>query len=297
MSRIDGKAKKYNGGAIDYVMLFDWLTGNQIGTAKPDAAGNWKYYYFSNLNCGITYVADGCEPITHGAYQFAHVERAPFVDFIGFYTQLNRPSKNNDSKLIIPTNVQPGDIVIVSIARFSSISISDDKGGSWILGADVFGTAENYRSGASIYYRAVNANDAGAVVTVLSNGNYNDSHLSVFRGKSKQLKVVKSVSNPLRYDDTFKGVIKNLAPIEHDGGFIVRATSTPYALSVNSKAEIAGMTNIGAKLETAQTGTLRLQTAYKHLLSADTLKGIKLDTGYGNVNDIVADVAIILDEV
>lgn len=70
MSKIEGKAKRYNGSPVDYVLLFDWLTGDRIGKSVPDAAGNWQYEHFTNLNCGITYVADGCEPITHGAYQF-----------------------------------------------------------------------------------------------------------------------------------------------------------------------------------------------------------------------------------
>lgn len=70
MSKIIGRAKRYDGTSIDYVLLFDWFTGECLGKAVPDAAGNWSYEYYSSLNCGITYVADGCEPITHGAYQF-----------------------------------------------------------------------------------------------------------------------------------------------------------------------------------------------------------------------------------
>ncbi|MGY8856850.1 MAG: LamG-like jellyroll fold domain-containing protein [Pseudomonadales bacterium] len=70
MPIIEGKAKKYDGTSIDYVLLFDWATGNYIGKSMPNASGNWQYEYTDDLNIGITYVADGCEPITHGAYQF-----------------------------------------------------------------------------------------------------------------------------------------------------------------------------------------------------------------------------------
>lgn len=70
MSKIEGKAKKYDGGPVDYVLLFDWATGDHIGTSTPDTAGNWSFNPITDINCGITYVADGCEPITHGAYQF-----------------------------------------------------------------------------------------------------------------------------------------------------------------------------------------------------------------------------------
>jgi len=70
MSTLQGNAKKYNGAAIDYVLIFDWATGAYIGTANPDVSGVWRFDYFNDLHCGITYVADGCEPITHGAYNF-----------------------------------------------------------------------------------------------------------------------------------------------------------------------------------------------------------------------------------
>lgn len=73
MSTLQGNAKKYSGAAIDYVLIFDWVTGEHIGKAVPNSSGVWTFDYFSNLLCGITYVADGCEPITHGSYSFEHV--------------------------------------------------------------------------------------------------------------------------------------------------------------------------------------------------------------------------------
>lgn len=71
MSTLQGNAKKYDGTRIDYVLIFNWLDGEIIGTAVPNAAGVWTFNYYADMVVGITYVADGCEPITHGAYSFA----------------------------------------------------------------------------------------------------------------------------------------------------------------------------------------------------------------------------------
>lgn len=70
MATIQGRAKKFDGTAIDYVLLFMWKTGKCLGKSKPNKAGNWTFDYDTNLIVGITYVADGCEPITHGPYEF-----------------------------------------------------------------------------------------------------------------------------------------------------------------------------------------------------------------------------------
>lgn len=70
MSAITGRAKKHDGTAIDYVSIFNWEDGRCIAQVMPNAAGDWSYTYSNDLKVGITYVADGCEPITHGAYEF-----------------------------------------------------------------------------------------------------------------------------------------------------------------------------------------------------------------------------------
>lgn len=69
MATITGRAKRYDGLPIDYVLLFQWKTGACIAKRVPDAAGNWSFDYTTNMIVGITYIADGCEPITHGAYE------------------------------------------------------------------------------------------------------------------------------------------------------------------------------------------------------------------------------------
>lgn len=68
-NKITGRAKKYNGTAIDYVSIFKWSDGKCIAQVIPDSSGIWEYVYPRNENIGITYVANGCEPITHGAYE------------------------------------------------------------------------------------------------------------------------------------------------------------------------------------------------------------------------------------
>lgn len=68
MSKLQGRAKKFDGTPIDYILLFDWVTGNCLGKAVPNSSGVWTYNYYTDINIGITYVANGCEPITHGAY-------------------------------------------------------------------------------------------------------------------------------------------------------------------------------------------------------------------------------------
>ena len=86
MAQISGKAKRFNGEPVDYVLLFDWVSGNCIGKAIPNSLGEWEYNHTSNLNCGITYVADGCGPITHGSYSYAAVMPADTIlhyDFNG----------------------------------------------------------------------------------------------------------------------------------------------------------------------------------------------------------------------
>ena len=69
MATITGRAKRFDGTAIDYVLIFQWKTGKCLGKSTPDAAGNWSFDYDTNLIVGITYISDGCEPITHGAYE------------------------------------------------------------------------------------------------------------------------------------------------------------------------------------------------------------------------------------
>ena len=69
MATITGRAKRYDGTAIDYVLIFRWKDGKCLAKRIPNSVGNWSFEYDTNLIVGITYVADGCEPMTHGPYE------------------------------------------------------------------------------------------------------------------------------------------------------------------------------------------------------------------------------------
>lgn len=75
---ITGRAKKFDGAAIDYVSIFNWSDGKCIAQVVPDAAGVWEYEYYGTLKVGFVYVGDGCEPISHGPYDFVATD-APIV--------------------------------------------------------------------------------------------------------------------------------------------------------------------------------------------------------------------------
>lgn len=73
MNTIQGRAKKHDGTAIDYVSIFNWADGKCIAQVVPDASGEWVYSYNKNLVVGFNYVADGCEPLAHGPYEFDYI--------------------------------------------------------------------------------------------------------------------------------------------------------------------------------------------------------------------------------
>lgn len=70
MSKITGKAKRFDGTNVDYVLIFDWATGKQLDVVIPNTSGAWSYSYYRDIKVGFLYIADGCEPIAHGAYEF-----------------------------------------------------------------------------------------------------------------------------------------------------------------------------------------------------------------------------------
>ena len=73
MPSIEGIAKRYDGSPVDYVSIFNWSDGKCLAQVVPDALGKWSHVYTKDLTVGITYVSNGCEPITHGAYDFDFV--------------------------------------------------------------------------------------------------------------------------------------------------------------------------------------------------------------------------------
>lgn len=300
MSVVKGKAKRFNGTPIDYVLLFDWVTGARLGKSVPDSLGNWRFYFQSNLKCGITYVADGCEPISHGAYDLAHIVLPEFVDYIGSVNSIDRGAGSASMLTTIPATVQAGDMLVLAVMRRGAVTVTDSNGGVWTLGADSIDVSI-FNQGTSIYYRTAIAGDAGKVISVATGyAGRLITYFSVYRGKYKQLKVTESFSNPVRYDETYKDTIKNLAPIAHNGGFMIRSASTVFVPggATTSGTTISNMTNIGATLESPLEGVnARLQVAYKHLATADIFSGVVFNTGVAYTDNVTPDAAIILNEV
>lgn len=70
MAVINGRAKRFDGLPVDYVLIFKWRDGRCLAKCVPDSAGNWSFNYEQNIIVGITYVANGCEPMAHGPYEF-----------------------------------------------------------------------------------------------------------------------------------------------------------------------------------------------------------------------------------
>lgn len=68
MAVVNGRAKRFDGSVIDYVLIFEWYTGKRLSKELTDKAGNWTFEYSTNMVVGVTYVSDGCEPISHGPY-------------------------------------------------------------------------------------------------------------------------------------------------------------------------------------------------------------------------------------
>ena len=68
MAEITGTALRYDGLPVDYVSIFNWADGKCIAQVQPEPSGIWLYSTIEYLLCGITYVADGCQPAVHGPY-------------------------------------------------------------------------------------------------------------------------------------------------------------------------------------------------------------------------------------
>lgn len=123
INKIQGRAKKYDGTAIDYVSIFNWSDGKCITQVVPDALGNWEYTYGAELNVGLTYVADGCEPITHGAYNLAYQSSIP-QDYILAYDfngdMVDKSANKLDGVQVGVVNFEGGRKVGTQALRFTN---------------------------------------------------------------------------------------------------------------------------------------------------------------------------------
>lgn len=66
--QITGNATVASGGPIDAVRVFEWPTGALAAIATPDESGNWTATIETTGDYGVTYIAEGHQPITHGPY-------------------------------------------------------------------------------------------------------------------------------------------------------------------------------------------------------------------------------------
>jgi hypothetical protein len=66
--QITGNATVASGGPIDAVRVFEWPTGALAAIATPDEGGDWTATIETTGDYGVTYIAEGHQPITHGPY-------------------------------------------------------------------------------------------------------------------------------------------------------------------------------------------------------------------------------------
>jgi len=66
--QITGNVTTASGAPADWVRVFVWPDQELVAIAKPDEEGNWAANIEVTGHYGLTYIAEGCQPITHGPY-------------------------------------------------------------------------------------------------------------------------------------------------------------------------------------------------------------------------------------
>ena len=66
--QITGNATTASGDPADFVRVFSWPDMELTSTAVPDINGDWSAEVTVSGDYGVTYIALGCQPITHGPY-------------------------------------------------------------------------------------------------------------------------------------------------------------------------------------------------------------------------------------
>lgn len=74
---ISGNATTSDGQPVDVVRIFRWPDKELYGAVLPDAAGDWTFEPVQSGEYGITYIAAGCQPVTHGPY-YLEVDNDPY---------------------------------------------------------------------------------------------------------------------------------------------------------------------------------------------------------------------------
>lgn len=54
--------------APDRIFIFDWDSGELQASITPNANGEWSTLVVRGTQFGITYIKEGCNPITEGKY-------------------------------------------------------------------------------------------------------------------------------------------------------------------------------------------------------------------------------------
>ncbi|MFB2705435.1 LamG domain-containing protein [Marinobacter shengliensis] len=65
---MSGNVTTATGVAADLVRIFYWPDRAVVSTTEPDPNGDWSFIAPHDGEYGVTYIADGCQPITHGPY-------------------------------------------------------------------------------------------------------------------------------------------------------------------------------------------------------------------------------------
>ena len=66
--QISGNATTAAGTPVEFVRVFSWPDAELVTTAVPSITGDWTADIATTGDYGITYIATGCQPITHGPY-------------------------------------------------------------------------------------------------------------------------------------------------------------------------------------------------------------------------------------
>lgn len=81
MMSLSGNATTAEGVPVDHIRIFIWPEGELVDVIEPDANGDWDFLPAFSQSYGITYIASGCRPVTHGPY-FVEVAGGAFGENI-----------------------------------------------------------------------------------------------------------------------------------------------------------------------------------------------------------------------